>query len=307
LEGAFPVPAIISRTVASRGLTPTLRTLVRFPASGGHGRLLSIVTLLLGAALLAGCSTSVTIGGGSDTVDSARIADAISKQLREIIPDAGVRSVTCPKGVKVAEGATFQCTADVDAGQLPIDVTLSHVNTDTGEYEYHFEPAAMGPVTRSKVFSARAPWHILVPAGSADACAVGLHDAVSGEELEHHIVTGESKTQVRRSGRFYLSADAEGSGSCNVTWKPGTGGTTQLPITFGDGEDTLPFRAPGLLRITATDDVKASGPCEVKVYDSDNGAEIYSKKEPKLDVRVHASGMVWVRRDSWCVGRVTRG
>jgi hypothetical protein len=33
----------------------------------------------------------------------------------------------------------FQCTADVAGGQLPFTVTLSHVNTDTGAYDYDFK------------------------------------------------------------------------------------------------------------------------------------------------------------------------
>jgi Domain of unknown function (DUF4333) len=66
-------------------------------------------------------------------------ADAISRQLREQLPDAGVGGVACPKGIKLAEGVTFQCTADVTGGQLPVTVTLSQVNTSTGEYDYNLK------------------------------------------------------------------------------------------------------------------------------------------------------------------------
>ncbi len=135
------MPAITSRNTATRGLTPTPRALVRSPATGGHGgRLATTITLLLAAALLAGCSASIKIGG-SHTVDPARMADTISRQLRDKIPDARVGSVACPKGVKLAEGVTFQCTADVEGAQLPITVTLSHVNTDKGEYDSDFKQA----------------------------------------------------------------------------------------------------------------------------------------------------------------------
>jgi hypothetical protein len=97
-----------------------------------------MITLLLAAALLAGCSARVTIGG-SDTVDPAKTADTISRKLREQVPDVRVGSVVCPKGVKLREGVTFQCTADVAGGQLPVTVTLSHVNTDKGAYDYDFK------------------------------------------------------------------------------------------------------------------------------------------------------------------------
>ncbi|TCC10299.1 DUF4333 domain-containing protein [Kribbella soli] len=89
------------------------------------------------AAVLAGCSAEVTVGGG--TVDSDRTAAAVTTYLREHVPDIQVGAVSCPKDVKVAEGKTFQCTADVAGTQLPVTVTLSHV-TD-GDYTYELKPA----------------------------------------------------------------------------------------------------------------------------------------------------------------------
>lgn len=87
--------------------------------------------------MVAGCSTEVTIGG--DTVDSDRTADAVGKYLHDEVPDVQVGSVTCPKDVKVAEGASFQCTAEVAGSQLPVTVTLSQVKD--GEYTYELKPA----------------------------------------------------------------------------------------------------------------------------------------------------------------------
>jgi len=104
------------------------------------GRLVTTITLLLAAALLAGCSANIKIGG-SHTVDQAKMADTISRRLREQMPDVRVGSVACPKGIKLANGVTFHCTADVEGAQLPITVTLSQVNTDTGEYVSNFKQA----------------------------------------------------------------------------------------------------------------------------------------------------------------------
>jgi len=96
------------------------------------------ITLLLAAALLAGCSPSIKLGG-SDTVDPARMTNAIRRQLQ--VPDGQLGSVACPKGVKLAEGVTFTCTADVEGALLPITVTLSNVDTDTGGFDYNFKLA----------------------------------------------------------------------------------------------------------------------------------------------------------------------
>jgi hypothetical protein len=86
---------------------------------------------------LAGCSADVTIGGGR--VDSDRTADAVGKYLHDAVPDVQVGSVTCPKDVKVTEGARFQCTAELAGSQLPVTVTLSHVKD--GDYTYELKPA----------------------------------------------------------------------------------------------------------------------------------------------------------------------
>ncbi|WP_327637370.1 DUF4333 domain-containing protein [Kribbella sp. NBC_00482] len=88
------------------------------------------------ASVLAGCSAEVTVGGG--TVDSDRTASAVATYLRERVPDVQVGNVDCPKGVKVAEGKTFQCTADLAGNQLPVTVTLSQVSG--GDYTYAFKP-----------------------------------------------------------------------------------------------------------------------------------------------------------------------
>jgi Domain of unknown function (DUF4333) len=122
------VPAITSHKAATRGLTPARRARVRFAA---------FIMSLLAAAFLAGCT--FTFGRSSHTVDQASTADTISRKLREQLPDVRVGSIACPKGVKVAEGVTFQCTADVAGGQLPVTVTLTHVNTDSGAYDYNFK------------------------------------------------------------------------------------------------------------------------------------------------------------------------
>jgi hypothetical protein len=95
---------------------------------------------------LAGCSASVTLGHHSDTVDEVKLSKAITRRVREILPDRNVRGVTCPKGIKLAEGATFDCTADVEgAGSIALTVTLSNVNADDGSYDYHFDTKPTQP------------------------------------------------------------------------------------------------------------------------------------------------------------------
>ena len=116
------------------------------PISDGGGVVMRAITssarscrsaAALVAVVLAGCSAEVTVGGG--TVDADRTASAVSTYLREHVPGVQVGTVACPEDVKVAEGKTFQCTADVSGTQLPVTVTLSHVAG--GEYTYELKPA----------------------------------------------------------------------------------------------------------------------------------------------------------------------
>jgi hypothetical protein len=68
---------------------------------------------------------------------SAKITRSLQAQYR----DVRVGSTTCPGGVKLTVGGSFQCTADMEGAQLPIMVTLTHVNTDTGDWDAGFKPA----------------------------------------------------------------------------------------------------------------------------------------------------------------------
>ncbi len=97
--------------------------------------------VLLAAALLASCS--VNVSSGDHTLDSRSMAERVSTYLREQLPGVQIGSVACPEGVKLAEGATLQCTAEVAGSQLPVTVTLSHVRTDGDieEYDYTMKPA----------------------------------------------------------------------------------------------------------------------------------------------------------------------
>jgi hypothetical protein len=132
------MPATISRRAATGRPIPTSGTPLWFTVS--TGRLATIITLLLAAALMAGCSGTVTFGG-SDTVDPTRVSASLARLLKKQFPDVRVGSIACPRGVKLTAGGTFQCTADMEGAQLPIKVTLTHVDTDKGEYDVSFEPA----------------------------------------------------------------------------------------------------------------------------------------------------------------------
>jgi hypothetical protein len=132
------MPAIISRRAATGRVAASRGPFWFTVTTGRVGRLATIITLLLTAALTAGCTVTV---GARDTVDPARVSAALTRWLQDRSPEVRVGSITCPRGVKLTAGGTFQCTADMEGAQLPITVTLTHVDTDKGEYDVSFEPA----------------------------------------------------------------------------------------------------------------------------------------------------------------------
>lgn len=135
------MPATTSRGAATGRLTTSRGPW--FTATAGRvGRLATIIALLLAAALLAGCSGTVTIGAPHyTTVNPAAMSAEITRSLQARYPDVRVGSTTCPGGVKLTVGGTFQCTADMEGARLPIMVTLTHVDTDTGDWDASFKPA----------------------------------------------------------------------------------------------------------------------------------------------------------------------
>jgi hypothetical protein len=51
-----------------------------------------------------------------------------------------VNSVTCPDGIKPAQGVSFECTAQLEGVQLPVKVTITQVDVGKGTYDYDMKP-----------------------------------------------------------------------------------------------------------------------------------------------------------------------
>jgi hypothetical protein len=66
-------------------------------------RLVTRITVMLGTAVLAGCSYSVSTGGG-DTLDPDTVEANISEEMTKQQPNLPLNSVTCPDGMKPVQG-----------------------------------------------------------------------------------------------------------------------------------------------------------------------------------------------------------
>jgi hypothetical protein len=165
------------------------------------GRLVLKITLMLGAAFLAGCSYSVSTGG-SDTIDPARIEGTIARDLEEETsgqtPDLRVDSVTCPDGVKPAQGVTFECTAQLEGVQLPVKVTITQVDMGTGDFAYNWKPTKTVLILEDIVNAIKAAQRDQkVPNANVD-CGTGRYRAIEiGGAMECTVSAGGERRVVR--------------------------------------------------------------------------------------------------------------
>jgi Domain of unknown function (DUF4333) len=119
-----------------------------------------LITLMLAAAVLAGCSYSVSTGGSDDTIDPDTVEAWISEEMTKHRPDIPVNSVTCPDGIKPVQGATLECTAQLEGVQLPVRMTITNVDLGTGDVKFNIKPTKA----------------ILIPEGIMKAIKAGLRD-----------------------------------------------------------------------------------------------------------------------------------
>ena len=160
-------------------------------------RLVTRITLMLGAAILAGCSFSASTGG-SDTIDPAEFEGDISTQMTKQHPDIPVNSVTCPDGVKPAQGVTFECTAHIDDVQLPIKVTITQMDVGKGTYHYDMKITKNVLILEGIVKSIKAALRDQeVPNATVD-CGTGRYRVVEvGGAIECTVSAGGERRVVR--------------------------------------------------------------------------------------------------------------
>ncbi len=101
-----------------------------------------LLALLAAVAILAGgCSASFCAGSGcgGGSIDTAKAERAAKSVVAEAGGGVPVKSVICPKSVKLKQGATFTCTATGDDGTTaPVILT----QTD-GSGNLHITPPAL--------------------------------------------------------------------------------------------------------------------------------------------------------------------
>lgn len=116
------------------------KTRVARALPAGH-RGFALVPVALVAVLLALSAYYASVTGTTAwTIDRAWVEDALGRDLKERNPGLRVSGVACPAGIKVVEGATFQCTAEVEGVQAPFSVTVTEADASAGTFNITWKP-----------------------------------------------------------------------------------------------------------------------------------------------------------------------
>ena len=159
---------------------------------------LALVPVALVAVLLALSAYYASVTGTAAwTIDPARIEDAIGQDLKEKIPGLRVDGVACPEGIKTVEGASFQCTAEVDGAQAPFSVTVSEVDASEGTFNTSWKPTKAILVIDQAVKHLESRVQDQAPNATVDCGTAPVRVVEVGGAIECIISEGSNRLVVR--------------------------------------------------------------------------------------------------------------
>ena len=163
----------------------------------GH-RGLALVPVAVVAVLLALSAYYASVTGTAAwTIDPARIEDELGSDLKEALPDLRVGGVACPEGIKTVEGATLQCTAEVEGAQAPFTVTVSEVDASEGTYNTDWKPTKAILVINRAVTHLKSQLQDQAPNATVDCGAAPVRVVEVGGAIECIISEGSDRLVVR--------------------------------------------------------------------------------------------------------------
>jgi uncharacterized RDD family membrane protein YckC len=167
----------------------------------GH-RGLALVPVALVAVLLALSAYYASVTGSAAwTIDRAWTEDALGRNLKEANKEANpglrVGGVTCPEGIRTVEGASFQCTAEVEGVQAPIGVTVTEVDASTRTFKYNWKPTKAILVIDQAVKQLKSRVQDQAPNATVDCGTAPVRVVEVGGAIECTISEGSNRLVVR--------------------------------------------------------------------------------------------------------------
>ena len=159
---------------------------------------LALVPVALVAVLLAlSAYYASATGTAAWTIDPARIEDAIGRDLKERLPGLRVGGVACPEGIRTVEGATFQCTAEVEGAQAPFRVTVSEVDASEGAFKTDWKPTKVMVEIGQVVKYLKSRLQDQAPNATVDCGTAPVRVVEVGGAIECIISEGSNRLVVR--------------------------------------------------------------------------------------------------------------
>jgi uncharacterized RDD family membrane protein YckC len=173
------------------------RTRVARALPGGR-RGLALVPVALVAVLLALSAYYASVTGNAAwTIDPATVEDPLGRDLKENNPGLRVGGVACPEGIKTVEGATFQCTAELEGVQAPISVTVTELDARTGTFTTSWKQTKAILVIDQAVTYLKSTLQDQAPNATVDCGTAPVRVVEVGGAIECTISEGSDRLVVR--------------------------------------------------------------------------------------------------------------
>jgi hypothetical protein len=108
-----------------------------------------------------------------------------------------VGGVACPEGIKIVEGATFQCTAEVEGIQAPFSMTVTDVDASAGTFNTDWKPTKAILVIDQIVKHLKSRLQDQAPNATVDCGTAPVRVVEAGGAIECIITEGSNRLVVR--------------------------------------------------------------------------------------------------------------
>lgn len=161
-------------------------------------RNLALVPVALVAVVLALSAYYASVTGTAAwTIDRAWMEDGLGRDLKERNPGLPVGAVACPEGIKIVEGATFQCTVEMEGVQAPFSVTVTDVDASAGTFNTDWKPTKAILVIDPIVKHLKSRLQNQAPNATVDCGTAPVRIVEVGSAIECTISEGSNRLVVR--------------------------------------------------------------------------------------------------------------